>query len=309
MTIREAITGTLSGYGSAITQPLTDNPVARLLRHDLPTAIRSIISDDRYIIKGSPGQGQWAEVPWVSVFDRLITESAREGFYIVYLFRSDLSGVYLSLNQGVTRLQEAEGSNADRILVFRAEEYRVRLGILPPSLHTVKIDLRVASNSKLGPSYEAGNICAAFYAAESLPGETKLVQDLEMCLNLYRTLANKHEELPEPVEMSFGEMIEENLTKLRWHLRIDRDRRAIQVVKKAKGYTCEVCKFNFEATYGEIGKDFIEIHHLVPISELQGLMVSNHPERDYAALCSNCHSMIHHKKVLLDVAALKARLR
>jgi hypothetical protein len=31
-------------------------------------------------------------------------------------------------------------------------------------------------------------------------------------------------------------------------------------------------------------KDSIEIHHLMPISELQGLMVSNHPKRDYAAL-------------------------
>jgi hypothetical protein len=38
-------------------------------------------------------------------------------------------------------------------------------------------------------------------------------------------------------------------------------------------------------------EDFIEIHHLVPISEFQGLMVSSRPERDYAALCSNCHSI------------------
>jgi 5-methylcytosine-specific restriction enzyme A len=87
------------------------------------------------------------------------------------------------------------------------------------------------------------------------------------------------------------------------------DAQAIQLVKKAKGYTCEVCGLNFESRHGEIGKDFIEIRHLVPISELQGLMVSSHPERDYAALCSNCHSMIHRMKAVHDIEALRARLR
>jgi len=52
-------------------------------------------------------------------------------------------------------------------------------------------------------------------------------------------------------------------------------------------------------------EDFIEIHHLVPISEFQGWMVSSHLERDYAALCSNCHSM----KVVHDIEALRARLQ
>jgi len=110
----------------------------------------------------------------------------------------------------------------------------------------------------------------------------------------------------EPVEVPAGEEFIEDLTRFRWHRRIDRDARAIQLVKKAKGYTCEVCGFNFESRYGELGKDFIEIHHLVPISELRGLMVSSHPEHDYAALCSNCHSMIHRMKVVHDIEALRA---
>lgn len=41
-------------------------------------------------------------LPFGSRNDRLITNTARQGFYIVYLFRSDLSGVYLSLKKGVT---------------------------------------------------------------------------------------------------------------------------------------------------------------------------------------------------------------
>jgi predicted HNH restriction endonuclease len=56
-------------------------------------------------------------------------------------------------------------------------------------------------------------------------------------------------------------------------------------------------------------EDFIASHQLVPISELQGLMVSSHPERDCAALCSNCHSMIHRIKVVHDIEALRAQPR
>jgi hypothetical protein len=115
----------------------------------------------------------------------------------------------------------------------------------------------------------------AFYSAEALPETALLVQDMRACLDLDRILADKDVALTEPVEVSAGGDFIEDLTKFRWSRRIDRDVRAIQLVKKAKGYTCEVCGLNFESRYGEIGKGFIEIHHLVPISELQGLMVSS----------------------------------
>ena len=55
---------------------------------------------------------------------------------------------------------------------------------------------------------------------------------------------------------------------------------------------CQVCGMSFEEVYGEIGKDFIEVHHLVPISDRGGDYIVN-PIRDLVPLCSNCHSMIH----------------
>jgi 5-methylcytosine-specific restriction protein A len=188
----------------------------------------------------------------------------------------------------VTSIRDVYGADAKKSLIVRAADHRARLGSLPRSFELSEISLNVPSNS-LGAFYEAGNICAAFYSPGALPEEALFIQDLRMCLDLYRILADKDVALTEPVEMSIGGVIED-LSRFRWHRRIDRDARAIQLVKKAKGYTCEVCGLNFESRYGEIGKDFIEIHHLVPISELQGLMVSSHPERDYAALCFNCHT-------------------
>ena len=38
------------------------------------------------LVEGSAGAGNWAAVPWISVFDPAITTSATRGYYLVYLF-------------------------------------------------------------------------------------------------------------------------------------------------------------------------------------------------------------------------------
>ena len=42
---------------------------------------------------------------------------------------------------------------------------------------------------------------------------------------------------------------------------------------RIKGIKCAVCGFDFESTYGELGKGFIHIHHVNPISNMK-LMLS-----------------------------------
>lgn len=79
------------------------------------------------------------------------------------------------------------------------------------------------------------------------------------------------------------------------HLRRERDpglrRRKIAAVKAAGlPIACEVCRFDFEQTYGERGSGYIEVHHVLP------LHISGEARTrlgDLALLCSNCHRMIH----------------
>ncbi|MFB1098291.1 HNH endonuclease [Terribacillus sp. JSM ZJ617] len=66
---------------------------------------------------------------------------------------------------------------------------------------------------------------------------------------------------------------------------------------------CEVCGFDFYEKYGEIGQDFIEGHHTVPVSELKDGDVTRVADIDL--VCSNCHSMLHSKKTLLSKEELK----
>lgn len=61
------------------------------------------------------------------------------------------------------------------------------------------------------------------------------------------------------------------------------------------GYACQVCGMDFEATYGAIGKQFIEVHHLYPVCNM-GEDYRFDPLDEATGLvplCSNCHSMIH----------------
>ena len=58
------------------------------------------------------------------------------------------------------------------------------------------------------------------------------------------------------------------------------------------GAQCQVCGLRFTEDYGELGADFIEVHHLVPISSKDGEYEVD-PVNDLVPLCSNCHSMIH----------------
>jgi 5-methylcytosine-specific restriction protein A len=58
------------------------------------------------------------------------------------------------------------------------------------------------------------------------------------------------------------------------------------------GLVCAACGFSFEIAYGEIGKDFIHVHHVVPVSQL-GSGYQLDPVTDLVPLCANCHAMAH----------------
>lgn len=79
-------------------------------------------------------------------------------------------------------------------------------------------------------------------------------------------------------------------------------------VVELHGTTCEVCGFDFEKTYGWWGKDYIEVHHIDPISQWEG---EKEPdiEKDFAVLCANCHRMIHRRHdETLSIEELKMKI-
>lgn len=75
------------------------------------------------------------------------------------------------------------------------------------------------------------------------------------------------------------------------------------------GSVCQICGFDFEKTYGKIGKGFIEVHHKVPLSDLDNEVRIN-PETDLICVCSNCHRMLHRRRdMVLDAEELKTMIK
>jgi 5-methylcytosine-specific restriction protein A len=70
------------------------------------------------------------------------------------------------------------------------------------------------------------------------------------------------------------------------------------------GTKCQVCGFDFAAHYGVLGQDFIEVHHVVPVS-LMGGVYSIDPVRDLTPVCGNCHAMLHRKNPPYSVSELR----
>ena len=91
--------------------------------------------------------------------------------------------------------------------------------------------------------------------------------------------------------------------------RYERDPKARAEALRLHGTTCQACGFSFEQFYGLHGKDFIQVHHLKPVSSYGGAVNIN-PATDLAVLCSNCHSMVHRKpQSPLTIDQLKALLK
>jgi 5-methylcytosine-specific restriction protein A len=83
------------------------------------------------------------------------------------------------------------------------------------------------------------------------------------------------------------------------------------------GTACAACGFSFEITYGEIGKNFIQVHHIVPVSQLGSDYVLD-PVTDLVPLCANCHAMAHYgvsiprtvaelRRIIADAGYLKGQ--
>lgn len=90
--------------------------------------------------------------------------------------------------------------------------------------------------------------------------------------------------------------------------RFERDRDARRRSIEKFGVLCNVCGFDFQKKYGEIGKGFIHVHHLIPLHKI-GKQYRVNVETDLRPVCPNCHAMLHRGNTLLSIEELKSRLR
>lgn len=182
----------LESWPAASKEPFTGHPIRGQL-----SALTDALSDaagevgSSLVSKSSIGAGNWASVPWIAFFDERETRSAQGGVYPVYLFRSDGTGVYLTLDQGGTDIVNEIGrSAAHEELERRVEALTASVrDQLPSFAIDAKPDLRAGTN--LGADYEAGVVASKLYDLDELPDDEVIVSDLKEMLEAYSMLIDE----------------------------------------------------------------------------------------------------------------------
>lgn len=82
----------------------------------------------------------------------------------------------------------------------------------------------------------------------------------------------------------------------------------VRDAKTAHGKRCQVCSFNFEDHFGSVAKDFIEAHHLNPLSERSENEWTEELRTSIdqiAVLCANCHRVAHRRRPAFTLDELR----
>ncbi|MBC2071167.1 MrcB family domain-containing protein [Listeria seeligeri] len=181
-------------YGEQITNhPMAGNEVAKNFKQGAKTAVPIALLGEDYKVSASIGKGVWANVPWIAVHDKAISTSVKQGVNIVYLFTNDYNGVYLSLNQGYTFIND-NYKDTKTTLKKIAYFWQDNLSTLKTDDNFTTEPINLGINAKRYNTrvkgYENCNIYSKFYDISQLTEDDNnlLLQDLLHMITVFKEL-------------------------------------------------------------------------------------------------------------------------
>jgi 5-methylcytosine-specific restriction protein A len=292
-----------------------DNPLAKMIRKEWPESFYKACPEQATIIKvkASAGMGQWNAAPFMAFLDPIITTSPQSGYYPVILYERGFESFCLVMAQGADSLKESYGTKgALPILKNRVPKLRAaaigweKKGFIEGPFQTYS-----RGNASLGRNIDdpwaASVAFGKRYEVVSPPNLATFVEDLRAMLELYERIVSKvgrefieEEKIAEQLSLS-GELPKVDASGIDGALRVDlhkkserriRNSKLVKHVKAMLGSTCQGCGITLHNVYGDIGKDFIEAHHLTPLAlaPKEGVHLTT---KDFTVLCPTCHRIIH----------------
>ena len=156
------------------------------------SSLPAVTSRPTVRVTWSVGQGNWARVPWLAIIDTRVTDTTQRGIYGAFLFREDMSGVYLAFNQGVTELKRTHGAAAGlQLLRENASSLRSDCGDLTRSDFHLDSEIDLRTEGTLGRDYEAATIAYKLYERGEVPNDDEISRDIEALLTAYSRLINR----------------------------------------------------------------------------------------------------------------------
>ncbi|HCX8551888.1 TPA: DUF3578 domain-containing protein [Staphylococcus aureus] len=171
----------------------------KTLVHDkLPKQLKVHIKEDKYSVVGKVATGNYSKVPWISIYDENITKETKDGYYLVYLFHPEGEGIYLSLNQGWSKISDMfprdKNAAKQRALTLSSELNKY---ITSNEFNTGRFYYAENKDSSYDlkndyPSgYSHGSIRFKYYDLNEGFTEEDMLEDLKKFLELFNELASK----------------------------------------------------------------------------------------------------------------------
>lgn len=156
-------------------------------------------------------------------------------------------------------------------------------------------DLVVPRKTRITDKGFIGQRCV-FYPASN-PNYERFLQSFELLRR--DALANGEGDLDQ-AEFQEGQRASRETTYFA------RNPKLVRAAKAHYGMNCLACGFNFADFYGDIGEDYIEVHHKRQMADDK---VRLKTVADVDVLCANCHRMVHRSPIPLTLVELKALIR
>ena len=193
-----------------------DSPTHKLVVESIPQLLQSWTPSPaaRFKFQGSDGQGRLTTAPWFAVFHREVTETAQDGYYIVYLLSEDLDRLVLEIGFGYTQFentfQQRKRINQavdSAVIKMRQACDSMITSSVPESIRQ-KINLEpvnlTTKSDSLHAGYERCGIFNITYRLNALPADEAIKEDYLAFYRLYCAMADSVL-LPNPADYAVEE--------------------------------------------------------------------------------------------------------
>lgn len=167
-----------------------------LIKKTIPKQINDNIlknSTDKKYASSGIGQGNYSAVPWIAIYNPEITEDTKDGYYIVILIHPEGKGIYLSLNQGWTKIKKQNEGNID-IAKKEALSVSKRLSqyTISNKYNKGKFSYNNEKFDNIGypMGYAHGSILYTYYSKDNLQ-EDIIIEDLKGFIAIFDDLVSK----------------------------------------------------------------------------------------------------------------------
>ncbi len=318
--MKQTLLDVLQNYPNRTSAKKISSPDEISIFKTIPSFFMKVLKErnDEFKIVESIGKGYVADVPWICILHKEVTETPQQGIYIVLLFSADMSGLYLSLNQGVTDFINRFKTKRKVLNELKKSAYNIQQ-LLPQPLKGISGPINLKSKN-LGSFYDAGNIQAFYYSKDDLPSEAQLTNDFLILLSSYdRIIRNTGTEIhEEDFQLQVNECASNKIKRsdivtskpIKKNISVQKLKRNLKASAFAiqeSQFCCEVDPTHQTFTAEKTQKKYVEAHHLIPLQFQKEFKTNLDIPENIVSLCPNCHKLVHYG-VFLEKKEILSRL-